>query len=117
MVTIHAYWLSTPLAGKPSPVLQESCGCAPYEQQSSNAWVIESPIAAMLLGSGGFAAVASAMGIINPIKTTRHPPRVIQNHGFPCPGVVASNLSRLLALIILNSDLTRMSEGVVTPLA
>src|SRR6516162_7570256 len=47
-----------PLPGQPSPVLHESCGCDPKEQQSSTAWVIESPMAAMLPGGGGAAVAA-----------------------------------------------------------
>src|SRR5215204_7753099 len=39
------------------PVLHEFAGWLPYQQQTSTAWVIESPIAATLLGSGAAAAV------------------------------------------------------------
>src|SRR6266545_3683661 len=40
------------------PVLHDLPGWSPYQQHTSNAWLIESPMAAMLFGNGGEAARA-----------------------------------------------------------
>jgi hypothetical protein len=41
-------------------VLHEFAGWSPYQQHTSAAWVIESPIAAMLLGNGAGLAAANS---------------------------------------------------------
>src|SRR6266498_3337794 len=40
------------------PVLHDLPGWSPYQQHTSNAWLIESPMAAMLFGKGGASARA-----------------------------------------------------------
>jgi hypothetical protein len=55
-------------------VLHDSAGWSPYQQHTSNARVIESPIAAMLLGSGGDAdapAGNARTAIVKAAKTFR----------------------------------------------
>src|SRR5215204_3506486 len=44
------------------PVLHELAGWSPYQQHTSAAWVIESPIAAMLLGGFGVVVALLAVG-------------------------------------------------------
>src|ERR671910_148536 len=44
----------------PPPVLQDWAGWSPYQQQTSVALVIESPIPAILLGRGGAGAATGA---------------------------------------------------------
>src|SRR5215216_3364658 len=44
----------------PPPVLHDWAGWSPYQQHTSVARVIESPIAAMLVGSGGAAVAEGA---------------------------------------------------------
>src|SRR5947208_1575699 len=53
----------------PPPVLHDCAGWSPYQQQTSVARVIESPIAAMLVGKGG--AAAAGAGTSRPRKSVR----------------------------------------------
>src|SRR5215213_8149617 len=57
----------------PPPVLHDCAGWSPYQQQTSAARVIESPMPAMLLGSGGAATAfgATATATIPALKTNK----------------------------------------------
>ena len=76
----------------------------PKEQQSSNAWLIESPIAAMLLGSGGVAAEALATltwpSVTKVIAMKTDAPSVIRIQVIPCWEPPRSS-ERLFALIVV----------------
>src|ERR671911_601690 len=55
---------------EPPPVLHDCAGWSPYQQQTSVARVIESPMPAMLLGRGG-EAVAAVAPVMTVAKTAR----------------------------------------------
>src|SRR5262245_28519550 len=66
----------------PPPVLQDWAGWSPYQQQTSVARVIESPIEAMLVGSGGAADAFEARAAAAATRQRRNARRAI---GLPAP--------------------------------
>src|SRR4029453_8778212 len=80
------------------PVLHELAGWSPYQQHTSAARVIESPIAAMLIGAGGAACAVAA------------PPARASSRATTT--VVHRVLRRMMRLLAIFAGLRSRSSGV-----
>src|SRR5215211_5607327 len=77
-----------------SPVLQDWPGWSPYQQQTSAACVIESPMPAMLVGSGGAARARGVQTNATPRVTSSIRKRIV----IPFTGIRRTVLGRADAL-------------------